>query len=124
MCMDSVDKSAKLPKSVMAYKQFFVKRSRAANGQYLLGARYRGGLYVRNRIYNNEVGTGNLWTAGGEGKYEKGYHAYAYLHIPIYTPPNVEWFLVKLTKITAAGRQNTHNVYVAQRMKIIKQVKV
>lgn len=126
MCLDILYLKAELPKKVLAYKQFKIGYGREAiSRKEILGGRHRPGWYVRGKLYRNTPVSFTLWDCSGYGnEYQPGYHAYAAMYEPGRSPSNVRLFLVELTHITAKGRQNNTNVYVAQRMKIIKQVKV
>lgn len=124
MCLDSVRADAFLPKKVRAYKQFRLTPYRDKNGKKILGGRHRQGAYVRGKVYQNSPVNLNLEAGYSGNTYKPGFHAYAKPYKPNWKPDAVRLFLVELKNITAVGWQNNADVYVAQTMKIIRQVKV
>ena len=127
MCLEILYLKAELPKKVLAYKEFKIGYGREAiSRKEILGGRHRQwmSMFEENCIGMTPVSFTLRDSSVYQHEYQPGYHAYATVYEPLWSPSNVRLFLVELTHITAKGRQNNTNVYVAQRMKIIKQVKV
>lgn len=123
MCLESLRVDAFLPKKVRAYKEFLLTPDRDKDGKQILRGRHIDGRYVRGKVYQNAP-VNYVLEAGYSGdEYQPGYHAYVKPHKANWKPDEVRLFLVELQNITAAGRQNNADVYVAQTMKIIRQVK-